>query len=466
MRPLPANRETEAAVLGAIMLRNDAINEVVTVVIEDDFHFPAHRAVFRAMCKLADRGEPIDVHTLETQLAVNQELKLVGGLEGLGKLSTRHASTYNVATHAEIIRQLSTLRQMIATSQEITDGAYSPVEDVAAFIDDAERRVLEVGQRGRNDAYESVADNIAGVFENIVERIKRKDPITGVATQFVGIDELTGGLQPSDLIIVAARPSMGKTALALNIAQAACITQLKHARLAPEERPVRHPVLFFTAEMSKQQLIERMIFSEARVDVARMRTGSILENELKTLVAAADRIHRAPLAINDASSPSILEIRSFARRFRRDAKYFSDTREQIGLIVVDYLQLCRGGKSKYDVREQEISEVSRGLKAIAKELKIPVLALSQLNRGVDSRSDHRPQLSDLRESGAIEQDADVIMFIYRDEIYERDEEKRSKIAGQAEVIVGKQRNGPTGTVHLTFAGKYTRFENAAKEWVP
>jgi replicative DNA helicase len=467
-RPLPHNKEAEAAVLGGVLLRNEALNDIVSIVGEDDFYVPAHRAVFRAMVKLADRGQPIDIVTLEHQLRAAEELALVGGLEGLGKLAERYASSHNIGAHAELVRQSAAVRNLVVAAQEIAEEGREEVESVDEFIDNAERRLLEVNQKGRQGSYRSAKDLIHGVFESITERAKLKNPITGVPTQFTKLDEMTGGLQPGDLIILAARPSMGKTALALNFAQHACITQARHAHLPEEEKPSRFPVLFFSLEMSAQQLIERILCSEARVDAGKLRGGRLVEHEFAELVRAADRIYRAPLFIDDSASPTILEIRARARRFRQDRQIFPPTagdgkRPPLGMIVVDYLQLCRGGKGRYDVREQEISEISRGLKAIAKELQVPILALSQLNRGVDSRADHRPQLSDLRESGAIEQDADVIMFIYREERYQTDEEKKRQVEGQSEVIIGKQRNGPTGTVHLTFIGKHTRFENPAHE---
>jgi replicative DNA helicase len=467
-RPLPHNKEAEAAVLGGVLLRNDAINEVVALVTEEDFYVPAHRAVFRAMTKLADKGQPIDIVTLEHQLRAADELNLVGGLEGLGKLSDRYASSHNIGAHAEIVRQGAAVRNLVVAATEISEEGREELADVDEFIDNAERRLLEVNQRGRQGSYRSAKDLIHGVFENITERAKLKNPITGVPTFFTKLDEMTGGLQPSDLVILAARPSMGKTALALNMAQHACITQARHMGLAEDERPARYPVLFFSLEMSAAQLIERILCSEARVDASKLRGGRLVEHEFAELVRAADRIYRAPLFIDDSAAPTILEIRARARRFRQDRQIFPPAegdgkRPPLGLIVVDYLQLCRGGKGRYDIREQEISEISRGLKAIAKELQLPILALSQLNRGVDSRADHRPQLSDLRESGAIEQDADVIMFIYREERYQSDEDKRKAVEGQSEVIIGKQRNGPTGTVHLTFVGRHTRFENPAHE---
>ncbi len=465
-RPLPHNKEAEAAVLGGVLLRNEAINDVVAVVTEDDFYVPAHRSVFRAMVKLSDRGQPIDIVTLETQIRTADELNLVGGLEGLAKLADRYASSHNVGAYAELVRQSAAVRNLVIAATEIAEEGREEVADVGEFIDNAERRLLEVNQKGRIGSYRSAKELIHGVFESITERAKLKNPITGVPTTFTKLDEMTGGMQPSDLIILAARPSMGKTALALNFAQNACITQARHMHLPEEERPHRYPVLFFSLEMSAAQLIERILCSEARVDASKLRAGRLVEHEFAELVRAADRIYRAPLFIDDSAAPTILEIRARARRFRQDRQIFpippgENKKPSLGLIVVDYLQLCRGGKGKYDIREQEISEISRGLKAIAKELHMPIIALSQLNRGVDSRADHRPQLSDLRESGAIEQDADVIMFIYREERYMTEEDKRKAVEGQSEVIIGKQRNGPTGTVNLTFVGKHTRFENPA-----
>jgi len=465
-KPLPHNKEAEAAVLGAILLRNDALHDVNISVREDDFYVPAYRSVFRAMLKLSDRGQPIDIVTLEHYLRAVDELGLIGGIEGLGKLADRYASSHNIVHHAEIIRETASIRNLVVAAQEIAEEGRGEVEDIGAFIDNSERRLLEVNQAGRKNFYRSAKDLIHGVFEGITERAKLKNPITGVPTHFTKMDLMTGGMQPGDLIILAARPSMGKTALALNFAQHACILQDKHRHLPESEQPQRFPVLFFSLEMSAGQLIERILCSEARVDAGKLRAGRLVEHEFAKLVRAADRVHKAPLYIDDSAAPTILEIRARSRRFRQDRQIFpprpeGDKTKQLGMIVVDYLQLCRGGRGRYDIREQEISEISRGLKAIAKELELPVLALSQLNRGVDSRTDHRPMLSDLRESGAIEQDADVIMFIYREARYVTDEQKRKELERQAEVIIGKQRNGPTGTVQLTFIGEHTRFENPA-----
>lgn len=464
-KPLPHNKEAEAAVLGAIMLRNDALNEIITLVSDEDFYVPAYAAVFKAMTKLSDKGQPIDIVTLEHQLRATEDIGLIGGLEGLSQLADRYPSSHNIVNHAELIRQASSIRKLVVTCSEIAEEGRGDVEDVNDFIDQSERKLLEVNQAGRQGSYKSAKDLIHGVFENITERAKLKNPITGVPTTFTKLDEMTGGLQRSDLIILAARPSMGKTALALNFAQHACIVQEKHRHLPEEEQPPKFPVLFFSLEMGAGQLIERILCSEARVDAGKLRAGRLVEQEFASLVRAADRVYKAPLFIDDSAAPTILEVRARARRFRQDRSIFppseDEKRPPLGMIVVDYLQLCRGGKGKYDIREQEISEISRGLKAIAKELQLPVLALSQLNRGVDSRSDHRPMLSDLRESGAIEQDADVIMFIYREARYVTDEQKRAEIERDSEVIIGKQRNGPTGTVHLKFIGEHTRFENPA-----
>ncbi|MBC8072158.1 MAG: replicative DNA helicase, partial [Deltaproteobacteria bacterium] len=365
-RPLPHNKEAEAAVLGGVLLRNEALNDIVSIVLEDDFYVPAHRSVFRAMVKLADRGQPIDIVTLEHQLRATEELALVGGLEGLGKLGDRYASSHNIGAHAELVRQSAAVRNLVVAAQEIADEGREEVESVDEFIDNAEKRLLEVNQRGRQGSYRSAKDLIHGVFESITERAKLKNPITGVPTYFTKLDEMTGGMQPGDLIILAARPSMGKTALALNFAQHACITQARHAHLPEEEKPHRYPVLFFSLEMSAQQLIERILCSEARVDASKLRGGRLVEHEFAELVRAADRIYRAPLFIDDSAAPTILEIRARSRRFRQDRQIFppsaaDDKRPQLGLIVVDYLQLCRGGKGKYDIREQEISEISRGL---------------------------------------------------------------------------------------------------------
>jgi replicative DNA helicase len=476
-RTLPHRKEAEAAVLGGVLLRGrDALGEVLELIGEDDFYVPAYQATFRAMRVLEERGEPIDVITLEAQLRRTGELELVGGIEGLARLD-RYATAHNIKAHAELILEAAQIRNLVVVTREIAEEGMGELEDVKAYVDTAEQRVLKVNERGRKSTYRSSRELMLEVFQGITERQRQTDPITGVSTGFYQLDEMTAGLQPGDLIILAARPSMGKTAFALNIAQNACILPQKFANAPPEQRPARFPVLFFSLEMGATQLVERVLCSEARVDYSLLRRGGrMMEQDFRGLIAAADRISNAPLYIDDTAAPSILELRARSRRWRDDRTIFPDpdhvdgpnpNPKQLGLIMVDYLQLARGGKARYDSREQEISEISRGLKAMAKELKVPVIALSQLNRAVDSRSDHRPQLSDLRESGAIEQDADVIMFIYREERYlpaDTPEEKLREVENKAEIIIGKQRNGPIGTVNLNFIKRHTRFENPAPEY--
>ena len=462
-RTLPHNNEAEAAILGGILLRGQqALNDVLDLVREDDFYNTAHQAIFKAMKALDERREPIDVVTLEAQLRNVGELKVAGGLEALNKLGDRYATSQNIVHHAELVRRSSMVRNLVITAREVADEGMDELENPNEFIDQAEKRIMAVNERGRRTAYQSSAELLKQIFVTITERAKRQNPITGVPTHFTDLDKMTGGMQPGDLVIIAARPSMGKTAFVLNLAQNACVPQARHVGLPEDEQPVLHPILFFSLEMGATQLVERVLCSEAKVDYSKLRSGAFIDDDFRRMIGAADRISQARFFIDDQAAPSILEMRARARRFREDRTIFTGNKEQFGLIVVDYLQLARGGKARYDSREQEISEISRGLKAMAKELHMPVLALSQLNRAVDSRADHRPQLSDLRESGAIEQDADVIMFIYREERYlagDASPADRAKVENKAEIIIGKQRNGPIGTVHLTFLKHHTRFEN-------
>lgn len=467
-RTLPHNTEAERSVLGAVLLRDkDALNEVSDKLRPEDFYVPAHQAIFRAMMVLGDKGEPIDVVTLEAQLRARDELNLVGGIEGLAKLADRYSTSFNTEAHARLVKETSQLRNFVLIAREMASKGMEDVEDVRQFLDDAEVKILEVSEQGQRAGYKSSKEVILDVFKGIQKRIQANNPITGIPSGFDQLDHMTAGLQPGDMVVLAARPSMGKTAFALNIAQNACIVQPKHANLPESERPKRYPVLFFSLEMGPEQLIERILSSEAKVDAQELRRGTISgEADFRKLVAAADRIAEAKIYIDANASPTILEIRNTARRWRNDKSVFPNGMEDTGLVVVDYLQLCRGARDRYDSRVQEISEISRGLKFLAQELRVPVIALSQLNRAVDSRTDKRPMMSDLRESGAIEQDADVIMFIFREERYltaEATDEQRRALEGKSEVIIGKQRNGPIGTVHLTFVKRHTRFENPAPE---
>jgi len=462
-RQQPHNHEAEAAILGGILLRGQqALNEVLDVISTEDLYNTAHQAIFKAMLVLDERRDPIDVVMLEAQLRAVGELKVAGGLEALNKLGDRYATSQNIVHHAELVRRMAMVRNLVIVARDVAEEGMEELENADEFIDQAEKRIMAVNERGRRTAYRSSNELLKQVFVTITERAKRQNPITGVATHFTDVDKMTGGMQPGDLVIIAARPSMGKTAFVLNLCQNACVPQQRHLDLPEAEQPVLHPVLFFSLEMGATQLIERVLCSEAKVDASKLRSGAFVDDDFRRLIGAADRIARAKFYIDDQAAPSILEMRARARRFRDDRSIFTGDKEQFGLIVVDYLQLARGGKNRYDSREQEISEISRGLKAMAKELHMPVLALSQLNRAVDSRADHRPQLSDLRESGAIEQDADVIMFIYREERYLSGDASladRQKVENKAEIILGKQRNGPIGTVHLTFLKHHTRFEN-------
>ncbi len=463
---LPHDPELEASVLGGILLNNDVIDQVQSLLEPDDFFDPRHRAIYEASCRLHEAKRPIDPLTLERALQSSGDLGKVGGIEGIGALLSRYTGAHSVEKYAKILHDLGRARKMVQVCAEIADaGQNVGLDGLGQFVDEAERRVLEVGQSGRTGQVRAVRDLVFARFHAMQERSKLPSTISGVPTGYKKLDEMTGGLQPGDLIILAARPSMGKTALALNICQNVCMPR------ADGTEPL--PVLFFSLEMSAEQLVDRLICAEGRTDASRYRRGQLSKAEVANLVAAGSRLTKARLWVDDSAAPTILDIRARARRFRQDRSLFpepevgadgqpSSYRRPLGLVVVDYLQLCRGARGRYDSREQEISEISRGLKAIAKELDLPVIALSQLNRSVDSRADHRPQLSDLRESGAIEQDADVILFIYRPERYETDEEKRRAVAGKAEVIIGKQRNGPTGTVHLVFFGEHTRFENPAE----
>jgi len=443
-RSLPYNADAELSVLGGIMLNSkEALHQVVETLEAEDFYVPANQEVYGAMLRLAELSRPIDLITLEEQLRNLGTLDKVGGLAALAALVERVPTAENIAYHARIVREKSTLRRLIRGVSEIANKAYADPEDVSQFLDEAEQRVFELGQRTSRGSYVPVRQLLLSTFNAIEKRYEKKESITGVPTGFPELDKMTGGLQRSDLIIVAARPSMGKTALCLNIAQNAA---LQH----------RIPVLVFSLEMSAEALVERMLASEARVESSRIRGGFLDQDDWMKLTRAASRIAEAPLWIDDSAAPTILEIRAKARRFRADKSIFVEE-DQMGLVLVDYLQLARALRGANESREREVAEISRGLKALAKETQTPVIALSQLRRAAEDRKDGRPQLSDLRESGAIEQDADVIAFIHRPP--KEDSPERS---AEAELIIGKQRNGPVGGIPLIFLGQYTRFESVAR----
>ncbi len=434
----PQNLDAEQSILGGILLDNQALNPVLEVLDFKDFYSEAHRRIFRAIVELSDRNDPVDLITLSNLLKEKKQLEPVGGTAYLASLVDNVPSAANIAFHARIVKEKAILRGLIGTATEILGKSYDASADVDQVLDEAEHAIFEISERKIRPTFWPFKTVIKESIRTIEKLYERKELITGVPTGFEGIDTLTSGLQKSDLIIVAGRPSMGKTAFALNIA-------LNASTLSGV------PVAVFSLEMSKEQLALRMLASEAKVDSQRIRKGLLGETDWPKLIAAAGKLSEALIFIDDTPALSVLEMKAKSRRLKAE--------NGLGLVILDYLQLMKGGGSR-DSREQEISEISRSLKALAKELAVPVIALSQLNRKVEDRTNRRPQMADLRESGAIEQDADVIAFIYRDEVYNRTDENPEK--GIAEIIIGKQRNGPTGTVKLAFLEKYTSFENLAR----
>ncbi len=433
----PQNVDAEESVLGGILIDATALDRVIEVMGEADFYRESHRKIFRAMLGLSERGEPIDLITLNDSLRGRDELQAVGGATYLAELVDRVPSAANIATYARLVREKAVMRSLISVSNEISERCYDGQEDIETFLDEAERLIFDVSEQRVRPAFTKVGDMIMDTIKTVEQLYERKELVTGVATGFLDLDRMTAGLQPADLIIIGARPSMGKTSFALNIAQHVAL----HHQVA---------VGVYSLEMSRDQLVLRMLCSEARVDLSKVRTGYLGERDFPRLALAAGRLAEAPIFIDDTPAHNVLEMRAKSRRLKREAN--------VGLIVVDYLQLMRGLTAEEN-RNQELSEISRSLKALAKELNVPIVALSQLNRQVEQRADKRPVMSDIRESGSIEQDADVIMFIYRDEMYKAD----SQDEGVAEVLISKQRNGPTGTVRLAFRREYTRFENLVED---
>jgi replicative DNA helicase len=442
-RVLPHSVDAEASVLGGVLLRNEVLSGLDQLT-PDDFYDPRHKAVFAAMRSLEDLSRPIDEVTLEVELQRMGKLEAVGGIPFVSELALRVPTAENVTHYAEIVRNKHAARRLILAASEIVASGYEDSSEVSEYLDEAEARIFEVTQTNKRRSAEHIRGLLKDVFSSLDERFKAAGGITGVPTGFTDLDEKTAGLQPTELTVLAARPAMGKTSFALSMARnAAC----SHG----------YPVLVFSLEMSAQQLAERLLCSEARVDSTALRRGQLQRQDLTNMTYAADTLSKAPIVIDDTPALTLRELRASARRFMADKELRGD--REFGLIVIDYLQLMQGSqKARGASREQEISEISRGLKQLAKEINCPVVALSQLNRSLESRPDKRPQLSDLRESGAIEQDADVIMFIYRDVVYN----KESEHPNVAEVIIGKNRHGATGTVETFFEGRYTRFDNLSK----
>lgn len=436
LRVPPHSIEAEQAVLGGLMLDNSSWDQVADRINEVDFYRFDHRLIFRAAERLASQNQPVDVVTLSEVLERTSDLEQAGGLAYLGVLARDTPSAANIRAYADIVRERSILRQLISVGTRVADSAFNPEgRDSRALLDEAEKAVFEIAERGvrGREGFTSIKQLLRPALDRIEMLHERQDAITGVATGYDEIDERTSGFQPGDLVIVAGRPSMGKTTFAMNIAEYAAV---KH----------RTPVAIFSMEMPGEQLTMRMLSSLGRIDQHRLRTGRLDEQDWPRLTSAVQMLTDVPLFIDDTPALTPTELRARARRLKRE--------HGLGLIVIDYLQLMQVPSTREN-RATEISEISRSLKAVAKELGVPVIALSQLNRSLEQRPNKRPVMSDLRESGAIEQDADLIAFIYRDEVYNED----SPDKGTAEIIIAKQRNGPIGMARLTFLGQFTRFEN-------
>jgi replicative DNA helicase len=438
----PQNVEAEQALLGTILIQDKSLLKVVDILAPDDFYRDTHKIIFETMFTLFERSEPHDLICVKNLLRDQNKLEQIGGAAYLTSITDVIPFIGALVYHASIIRKKAILRKLIQSSTEIIARCYDAPDDIESLVDKAEQTIFEIAQDRKKQGFESMAKIVPKAFNMVTKLADRKEHITGVSTGYEELDRMTAGLQPSDLIILAGRPSMGKTAMAMNMVQ--------HAGLINKV-----PVAVFSLEMSMEQLALRMLCSVGRVDSQRIRTGRLQEQDWPKLTRATGMLTDAPIYIDDTAGLTVLEMRAKARRLKSE--------HDLGLVVVDYLQLMQG-KAKSENRTQEISDISRSLKAMAKELDVPVIALSQLNRSLESRTDKRPQLSDLRESGAIEQDADVIMFIYRDEVYNKAEDNPNR--GIAELIVGKQRNGPTGTVKMTFLGHITTFESYTNQEPP
>ncbi len=435
----PQNIEAEESILSAILIDNNTLLDVIELLSPEDFYKSAHQKIFSAITELFARNEPVDLVTLTNILKEKGQLEKIGGATFLAQLVDTVPLAVNAPHYARIVYEKASLKRLIENANVITKRCFEDQGNVEEIIDFAETSIYKISESKTRQSFFPLSKVIESNIDALEERQGNKALVTGVPTGFTLFDHKTSGLQSSDLIIIAARPSMGKTAFALNIARNAAID-------------ANIPVAFFSLEMSKEQLSMRMLSSEARLDSTRLRSGFISQEDWIRITEAASNLSTASIYIDDSPIISAMEIRAKARRLKLD--------KNIGLLIIDYLQLMQGRRSA-ERRELEISEISRSLKALAKEIDLPVLAISQLNRMLEQRSDKRPQLSDLRESGALEQDADVVAFIYRDEIYNKDESNPNR--GKAEIIIAKQRNGPVGMVPLTFIEAYTRFENLAPE---
>ncbi|MBX6362361.1 MAG: replicative DNA helicase [Gemmatimonadetes bacterium] len=441
-RQPPYAAEAELSVLGGMLIDGDAVAKAIEIVDESSFYREANRRIFRAMARLFQRGEVIDPVTVSEELKKTDELDAVGGMAYLAELLDAVPTAANIEYHARIVRERALLRKLIEAASQIIRDAYDIGEkSVEQILDEAEQRIFHVAQAHDREGFVWIKKILYSAFEQIEQWQSAKGGITGVPTGFPDLDQMTGGFQKGDLVIIAARPSMGKTSLVTGMAL--------HAAIAHQV-----PVAIFSLEMSKDQIVQRMLCHEALVDLGSLRRGRLSDDDFVRLAQAAGHLNTAPIWIDETGGISALETRAKARRLKAD-------QPNLGLVIIDYIQLMTG-TGRAENRQQEVSEISRALKGLAKELNVPVIALSQLSRAPEQRTDHRPQLSDLRESGAIEQDADLVMFLYRPERYMTEQEAEEKgVVGHSELIVAKQRNGPTGTVNLYFRKSSTRFESVS-----
>jgi len=428
----PQNLEAEQAVLGAVLLDGESLVTAMERLTGDDFYRTGHRYIFDAMISLADGDEPVDLVTLTAKLQGRGQLDEVGGVTYLSELANAVPTAANIDYYAQIVEEKSMLRRLIRAATQIVTNGYASEDDVGGLLSEAEARILEISNRRGGNGFISIRDVLMEVFEKVEFLSQNKGGTTGIASGFRDLDKMTSGFQRSDLIIVAARPSVGKTAFALNIAQNVGVRE-------------KETVAIFSLEMGASQLVQRMICAEANVDATRLRTGFLEPDDWEKMTMAIGSLSEANIYIDDSPSVTVSDIRAKCRRLKKE--------RGLGMILIDYLQLIHGRSKNGENRQQEVSEISRTLKQIARELEVPVIALSQLSRGVEQRQDKRPMMSDLRESGSIEQDADIVAFLYRDDYYNQESEKKNII----EIIIAKQRNGPVGTVELAFLKNYNKF---------
>ena len=436
-RVLPHSVEAEQSVIGSMLIDREAIVVAAGILHGEDFYGKQYGIVFEAMTELNDEGRPVDIVTLQDRLREKDVPPEISSLEFVRDLITAVPTSANVRYYAEIVAEKATLRRLIRLNEEIANICYAGKDSLEVILENTEKKIFELIQKRNSSDYVPIREVVLNAMDKIEAASRNKGVVTGIPTGFIDLDYRTAGMQPSDLILVAARPSMGKTALVLNIAQHVAFKQ-------------RVTVAIFSLEMSKEQLVNRLFSLESKVDSQHIRTGNLSDSEWEKLIESAGIIGRSQLIIDDTPGISISELRSKCRKYKLE--------HDLKLVIIDYLQLMSGSSGRNDSRQQEISDISRSLKALARELSVPVIALSQLSRAVEQRPDHRPMLSDLRESGAIEQDADVVMFIYRDDYYNKDTE----LKGVAEIIIAKQRNGPIGTVNLAWLPDYTKFANIQK----